>query len=35
LTFLQAAKTIRMDGGEVHENILAALAAENHSPWHR
>jgi hypothetical protein len=28
LTFLQAAKTIRLDGGEVNENVLAILAAD-------
>ena len=28
LTFLQAAKPVCLDGGEVHENILAILAAD-------
>ena len=28
LAFLQAAKAIRLDGGEVNENVLAILAAE-------
>jgi hypothetical protein len=28
LTFLQAAKAIRLDGGEMNENILAILAAD-------
>jgi len=28
LTFLQAAKTVGLDGGEVNENVLAILAAE-------
>jgi chemotaxis protein MotA len=28
LTLLQAAKTVCLDGGEVHENILAILAAD-------
>ncbi len=28
LTFLQAAEAIRLDGGEMHEDILAVLAAD-------
>ena len=28
LTFLQAAKTVCLDGGEVHEYVLAILAAD-------
>jgi hypothetical protein len=28
LTFLQAAKTVCLDGGEVNENVLAILAAD-------
>jgi hypothetical protein len=28
LTFLQAAKTVCLDGGEVHENVLTILAAD-------
>ena len=28
LTFLQTAKTVGLDGGEVNENVLAILAAE-------
>jgi hypothetical protein len=28
LTFLQAAKTVCLDGGEMHENVLPILAAD-------
>jgi enhancing lycopene biosynthesis protein 2 len=28
LTFLQAAKAVCLDGGEVHENVLTILAAD-------
>jgi len=32
LTFLQAAKAVCLDGGEVNENVLAILAADKTIP---